>query len=449
MDKICVIGSGMAALGASFQLRSEGVDSILYDKNLHIGGHAASYKSNEGFVFDEGPHVSFTKNKRIQDLFACSVDQKYETIQAHIDNHWRGQWIKHPVICNLHGLPHSLVVDILKDFIQAQHDARTDVRNYEDWLVASYGKTYAETFPMEYTWKYHTTTASNLTTDWVGPRLYQAKLEEVLLGALSPSTPDIHYVSDYRYPSRDGFVSFLRMFVDRSDIHLGHQLVRLDPAKRELHFENGVVATYQNLISSVPLPELLPMIVGAPRDVVEAAAQLACTTVVLVNVGIDRPDISKASWTYFYERDYLFSRVSFPHLMSPHTVPPGTGSIQAEVYFSKKYRPLDRAPETLIDPVIADLRRCGLLREDDKILHREAMCIPYANIIFDLDRPKALQVVHGYLEDVGIAYCGRYGDWGYLWTDQSFISGEQAAQKTLGKLRGNGRKSRTGNSKDT
>ena len=57
--------------------------------------------------------------------------------------------------------------------------------------------------------------------------------------------------------------------------------------------------------------------------------------------------------------------------------------------------------------------------------------IPYANIIFDLDRAAALKTVHGYLDDIGIAYCGRYGDWGYMWTDESFKSGELAAEKAL------------------
>ena len=54
--------------------------------------------------------------------------------------------------------------------------------------------------------------------------------------------------------------------------------------------------------------------------------------------------------------------------------------------------------------------------------------IRYANIIFDLDRASLLATVHGYLDDIGIAYCGRYGDWGYMWTDESFISGERAAE---------------------
>ena len=33
---------------------------------------------------------------------------------------------------------------------------------------------------MQYTIKYHTTEAKNKSLDWIGPRLYQAKLEEVL-----------------------------------------------------------------------------------------------------------------------------------------------------------------------------------------------------------------------------------------------------------------------------
>jgi hypothetical protein len=81
--------------------------------------------------------------------------------------------------------------------------------------------------------------------------------------------------------------------------------------------------------------------------------------------------------------------------------------------------------------VIRDLRRIGVIREDDAILFRDVMHIPYANVIFDLDRADAVATVHGFLEDVGIAWCGRYGDWAYIWTDESFISGENAAEKTL------------------
>jgi len=165
--------------------------------------------------------------------------------------------------------------------------------------------------------------------------------------------------------------------------------------------------------------------------VLQAARRLACSTCVLVNLGINRADISKAHMTYFYDEDMCFSRVGFPHMLSAKNAPEGMGSIQAEVYFSSKYRPLTGKPEDWIEPVIRDLRRCGLLREEDQILTKQAILLKYANIIFDLERADAVKTVHAYLDDIGICYAGRYGEWGYLWTDESFKSGEKAAERAL------------------
>jgi protoporphyrinogen oxidase len=134
------------------------------------------------------------------------------------------------------------------------------------------------------------------------------------------------------------------------------------------------------------------------------------------------------------DEDICFTRLGFPHMLSATNAPPGTGSIQADLYLSGKYKPLTGSPNDWIDPVITDLRHSGLLREDDHIVFSSAMLVRYANIIFDLDRAAALSTIHGYLDDLGIAYCGRYGEWGYLWTDESFKSGENAAQKVLDRL---------------
>ncbi len=177
------------------------------------------------------------------------------------------------------------------------------------------------------------------------------------------------------------------------------------------------------------------MIANAPQDVRDAAARLACTEVVIVCLGIDREDLCDAHWSYFYDRDVFFTRLSTPHLQSPNNAPPGCGSLQAECYYSSKYRPLDRKPDDCIEPVIRDLIRTGVLRESDKILFKHAMHIPYANVIFDLESGPATKLVHAYLDDVGISYCGRYGDWAYIWTDQSFVSGESAAQRAVERLR--------------
>jgi protoporphyrinogen oxidase len=118
-------------------------------------------------------------------------------------------------------------------------------------------------------------------------------------------------------------------------------------------------------------------------------------------------------------------------MLSRHNAPDGCGSIQAEVYFSSKYKPLTVPTEQIIERVIADLKKVGIVKESDRILTRHASVVRHANVIFDLERAAAIKTVHGFLDDVGIHYCGRYGDWGYMWTDESFISGERAAESAL------------------
>lgn len=421
----------MAGFGASNRLHAEGIRPVVYEKSPYAGGHTASFVDPQGFLFDLGPHISFTKDARIQEFLARAVNDQYEALQVKLDNIWHGLRLTHPVQLHLNGLPHDLIVEIIADFVRHHDATERPINNYEDWLVASYGRKFAELFPMQYGRKYHTTAASNMSVDWLGPRMYRPSLEELLRGALAPWNPEVHYITHFRYPKKGGFLSYLNQFPSMADIRLGHEVVAVDPRARTVRFADGKTTTYGALVSSVPLPELIPMVAGAPQDVVDASRRLACTTCVLVNVGVDRADLSDGQITYVYDEEFAFSRLSFPHTLSKHNAPAGCGSIQAEVYFSSKYKPLTVPTEQIVERVIADLKKAGIVKETDRILTRHASVVRHANVIFDLERAEAVKIVHGFLDDVGIRYCGRYGDWGYMWTDESFVSGERAAELAL------------------
>jgi protoporphyrinogen oxidase len=262
MTNVVVVGSGMAGWGAAHRLSSEGMRPVMYDQNSYHGGHTASFAHPGGFLFDIGPHISFTKDTRIQELFAANIDQQFETVQINLNNYWRGYWPTHPVQLHLHGLPEDVIIKVIADFVAAGNETR-EIKTYADWLLTSLGKTFAELFPMQYGRKYHLTTADNMSTDWLGPRIYRPTLEEVLRGAISPAAPQIHYITHFRYPTRGGFAAYMQKFLPLADLKLEHKLVAVDPKASELTFANGTVAKYDRLVSSVPLPELIPMIKGA------------------------------------------------------------------------------------------------------------------------------------------------------------------------------------------
>ena len=116
----------------------------LYDKNGYHGGHTASFRNDSGFIFDLVPHISFTKDTRIQELFAESVNQQFESVQINLNNYWRGHWPIHPVQLHMHGLPQEdLIVKVISDFVEASHAPERPINNYEDWLLSSFGRTFA------------------------------------------------------------------------------------------------------------------------------------------------------------------------------------------------------------------------------------------------------------------------------------------------------------------
>jgi protoporphyrinogen oxidase len=193
MQNIVVLGSGMAGFGAAYQLHAAGITPVIYEENDYYGGNTASFRYDSGFLFDVGPHISYTKDPRIQDLLAESVGQQYQTFKINLNNYWRGYWPSHPVQVHLHGLPEDVIVKVITDFVTELQAPDRPVRNYADWLLASFGRTFAELFPMQYARKFHLTTADNMSIDWLGPRVYRPSLEEIVRGALSPSAPSTRW----------------------------------------------------------------------------------------------------------------------------------------------------------------------------------------------------------------------------------------------------------------
>ena len=62
----------------------------------------------DGFTWDDGPHISFTANEYVRDLFAEMVDGEYEECPIRPSNYFRGHWIEHPAQTHLYQVPEPL-----------------------------------------------------------------------------------------------------------------------------------------------------------------------------------------------------------------------------------------------------------------------------------------------------------------------------------------------------
>ena len=64
----------------------------------------------------------------------------------------------------------------------------------------------------------------------------------------------------------------------------------------------------------------------------------------------------------------------------------------------------------------------GVLHHED-IMFTHIAFEKYANVIFSAPVYEARTTVRNYLSSIGIETIGRFGEWDYLWSDQSLMSG--------------------------
>lgn len=417
MSNNVILGAGIAGISAAYHLKQKGENSVIFEKDNDWGGLCGFFEI-DGFRFDRFVHFTFAKDEKIAELFA-----KSSPLYAHPPvsyNYWRGCWLKHPAQNNLAPLPIEEKVKIIDSFVNRPRKDVAEISDYAEWLRVQYGDYFAENFPFAYTRKYWGVEAKQLETKWVGNRLHVSPLPEVLRGAFAEQQENFYYTKFMNYPKKGGFRSIMNECRKGLDIRLNKKAVRIDTAAKQVEFADGTVENYDNLISSLPLPEIIKMISDVPENVQNAAKQLRWTCGYQVSLGFNRPDVAKYLWFYIYDEDVPPARVYSPNLKSPDNAPDGCSSLQAEIFFANGTKVVDK--NIILQKTVEKLKEICQFNDSDVVV-KDIRFEPYANIIFTPEIYESRKVVREWLQAQGIKTIGRFGEWDYLWSHQAFESG--------------------------
>jgi protoporphyrinogen oxidase len=170
----------------------------------------------------------------------------------------------------------------------------------------------------------------------------------------------------------------------------------------------------------------LPYIIkGLPRQIEALFKRLRWNSIFNLNLGIEKKDYSKRHWIYFPEKDTCFFRVGFFHNFSCDLAPLNKSSLYVEVSYSED-KPIDKTK--IILRVKEDLRKTGVLTQEDKILTQDINDIKYGYPVYDRDYKQAREKISKYLMQNNIIACGRYGSWRYMSMEDVVLQGEKIAE---------------------
>lgn len=437
--KFLILGAGPCGLGAAHHLNKLGhTNWQVFERNDYVGGLSASFVDDKGFTWDIGGHVLFSHYDYFdQTVSAALGDAWYE----HQRESWvriLQTWVPYPFQNNVRYLPDQALKECVEG-LRNLSGKSADAINFREWMDTVFGSGIVKYFMEPYNLKVWGTPLELMSKDWIAERVSVVDLARIERN-ISEQHDDLSWGANntFKFPKRGGtgaiYEGIASHFRDR--IHLSHEMRSIDVEKKQVMFTNGRVVSYDILINTSPLDLFVKSSVGLPDPVRDAACDLVHNGGLIVGLGIDGKRDDSKCWMYFPESDSPFYRVTNFHNYSDLNVPNGAVdryfSLMCETTYSP-YKPHDQA--VMIDDTIQGLLNSGMLSksEQQQIMSRYLIDIPYSYPVPTLLRDRALQIIQPYLEERGVYSRGRFGAWKYEVgnMDHSFMQGVEAVERIL------------------
>ncbi len=426
MTSISILGAGPSGLSTAYHLKK---NYSLWEKNNVVGGGCRTEKIN-GFSFDYGGHIFYTKNQEIRSLITELSQDNLRFLPREAWIYSKKTYTRYPFQANLYGLPVDVVKECILGLMKAKlkyGEKHKNYPNFEDFIYKVFGDGIAKHFMISFNLKQWATPLKEMTTDWMGEFIPLPSLEDILEGSLKMAPRCIGINANFFYPQIGGIQAIFDAFVPHiQNLNLNSEVTSVSFKNKSFEVNENKKQFYERLVSTLPLTEFIKILNSPPPEIRLASEKLKWTSLYIVNIGVDRPTLSDKHRIYYPEEDFIFHKLGCYQNQSPAMVPAGKSSVSAEISFSKN-RLISK--DTLVERTIEDLLKAQVLLPDDKIILTHILTLPYAYVIYDHKRKEAVSFIQRFLEENDIYLCGRYAQWEYQNMEQNIQAGKTLAER--------------------
>jgi protoporphyrinogen oxidase len=256
-----------------------------------------------------------------------------------------------------------------------------------------------------------------MSCHWVEGRIPRPPVEDVIRSAIGIETEGYTHQAVFSYPRTGGIEALVHAIAKpvREAITTNSPVTAV---AREgdgfLVRAGGRKIRADRVVSTIPLPALLPCLDDVPGPVTEACRSLRSTALLSVFIGL-RGEVPPFSWVYVPSPEIgLFNRVSFPSNYSPAVVPPGHSSILAEITCTRDDPLFSSADGGIVSHVLEGLAKMGILDDPGRVVFTAVERSPYAYVVYDLGYLERIGIVREFCENRGIHLVGRFSRFEYL-----------------------------------
>ena len=418
-----VIGGGPSGLALAYGLQG---DTLVLEREGAVGGLCRTMH-HDGGVFDYGGHSFHTPYLEVRDLLENSLGVAFHYQRRDARVYAGGRLIPYPFQKFFDQIGDPKVVRSCEEGLRARAGSPSEAANFEEFIVRQFGQGIADHFMLPYNRKLWARDLKELATSWTAERVASPKGTRGSRPAGSTDREPLEADTRVGYPSSGGYSGIFEAFVPHvPGVVLDTNVVHIDPQSKTVTTEDGGQYRWRFLASTMPLPDLVRIVAGTPRRLVEAADELQCVRLRIELLLTGRPIKSPIQRMYVGTPEIPPHKIAFNHASSPDLYARPHHAIMGEVSYSpdKQVAFEEIAPRTI--QFLCDM---GILDSPNDIIWRGHEDVKYGYPVYTHSRIELVTAIKAWMESYDIHTFGRFGDWEYINSDACIMKGLELASE--------------------
>ncbi len=422
MPKVVIIGAGLTGLSLAYLLEKNNFfDYQIFEKDQEAAGLLKSVQK-DGFTFDCTGHFLHISHPEFREFLDQVLGlENCDEIQRSSFVYQFGRYIPYPFQSHISFLPEQVALDCIVGFLEKKKNLNP--KTFYSWVMTHFGEGFANHFFIPYNEKLLNTSAKKISASWTSRFVPNTSIEDLLRNLIfKEAFSGKGYNASFFYPKRGGIQSLIKGIEAKlkNKIKFLSELEFFNLKTKKFFFSSKEVASFEHLVNTAPLPVFLNLTNNSALRA--AACKLKANSVLCMNFGVNKPNLSDKHWIYYPEKKYPFYRVGFWNNFGPLMAPLGCSSIYAEVSL-KNGSDLNLIKKKSIQ----ELSKIFNFAQTDIIVQHDIF-LKHAYVCYDFWREKNLGEIHKQLISKGVLSIGRFGEWKYSSMQEAYFDAKKVLQ---------------------
>jgi len=440
---VAIIGAGPAGLTAAFELSKHSITGSVFEADSLVGGISRT-EEHDGYRFDMGGHRFFSKSDEINALWDEIMFEPM-IVRPRLSRIYYGdKFYDYPLKATnaLKNMGLFTAMQCMASYAAAMAKPIPEPSNLEEWVINHFGRKLYSMFFKSYTEKVWGISCKEIGADWAAQRIKGLNLAEAIRSSIFGQAKGKvvkTLIDEFRYP-RLGPGQLWEACAER--VVTGGWALTRDARVTRLMTSNGRVTGVEavskggehyrvdcsNVLSSMPLRELISCIDSAPEVVKTAASKLAYRDFITVVLVLDAEKLFPDNWMYIHSPEVKLGRIQNFKNWSPALAPDSSKTSLGLEYFCNEGDDTWNSEDSkLIELGYSELKKIGLA--GGELVKGYVVRVRKAYPVYDKGYAERIGVVRGYLESIeGLQCIGRNGQHRYNNMDHSMMTALIAAR---------------------